>query len=255
MIKIRHCKKINLFYLFLIFLSLAVIYLTSIKKAIANMSSSNYELQMPNLNFSSGNVSSDNYKIGFTAGQLSPGKYNSEGFRALVGFWYLKTIIPFSFSISNNVVDFGDLSFGEPQTAATTIVVSAGGAGGYQVTVEENHQLLVPSIGAMILDTTGDEGDISENNAGLWANNTTYGFGYTMYGDDVPSPFPSSGPAGNYYKQFADISKGEIPQIIMSSDKVGVNRTATLTYKVNISPMQAAGRYHNVITYIATPTY
>jgi len=36
---------------------------------------------------------------------------------------------------------------------------------------------------------------------------------------------------------------------------VGKNRIATVTYKINTSASQAAGRYHNVITYIATPTY
>jgi len=221
----------------------------------AVMRSSDYELQMPNLNFASGNVSSTNYKLGFTGGQNAPGLYTSTGYKVMAGFWYLKTIIPFSFSISNTVVDFNSLSVGIASTAATTLTVSAGGAGGYQVTVQENHQLLIDSIGALIPDTTGDNGDISESNAGTWAQNTTYGFGYTLYGNDVPSPFPTSAPAGNYYKQFADASKNETPQIVMSRSAVGKNRTATLIYKVNVSATQPAGRYHNVITYIATPSF
>ncbi len=223
--------------------------------ARANMKSSDYELQMPNLNFSSGNVSSTNYQLGFTGGQLAPGEYSRAGFKVLAGFWYIKTIIPFTFSISNQLIDFGVLSAGIPKTATTDLTVSAGGAGGYQVTAEENNQLMVPTTEAIIADTTGDNGDISESNAGTWAQNTTYGFGYTLYGDDVPSPFPTAAPIGNQFKQFADRSKGETPQVIMSSLQVGKNRTATVTYKVNVSASQAAGRYHNVIMYIATPTY
>ncbi|MGB9637314.1 MAG: hypothetical protein ACPLY7_00770 [Microgenomates group bacterium] len=219
------------------------------------MRSSDYELQMPNLNFSSGNVSSTNYKLGFTGGQTSPGLYTSTGYKVMAGFWYIKTIIPFSFSISNTVIDFNSLSVGVASTAVTTLTVSAGGAGGYQVTVQENHPLLVDSIGAIIPDTTGDNGDITESNAGTWAQNTTYGFGYTLYGDDVPAPFPTSAPAGNSYKQFADASKNETAQVIMSRNAVGKNRTATLIYKVNVSATQLAGRYHNVITYIATPSF
>lgn len=227
----------------------------NLPKVSAKMQSDNYEIQMPNLNFSSGNVSSTNYKLGFTGGQNAPGEYSKAGYKLLAGFWYLKTIIPFTFSLSNSVIDFGVLSANTPATAQTIISVSAGGAGGYQVVVFEDHQLLVDSIGAIIPDTTGDNGDITESNAGLWAQNTTYGFGYTLYGDDVPSPFPSSPPPNSYYKQFADLSKSETPQIIMSSSSVGKNKTATLTYKINIPPTQPSGRYHNVITFIATPSY
>jgi len=223
--------------------------------ANANMKSSDYELQMPNLNFAAGNVSSTEYKLGFTGGQLAPGEYSRSGYKVLAGFWYLKTIIPFTFSISNQLIDFDVLSVGIAKTATTDLTVSAGGAGGYQVTAEENHQLMVPTTEAIIADTTGDNGDISESNAGTWAQNTTYGFGYTLHGNDVPTPFPTAGPAGSYYKQFADISKKEMPQVVMSSIQVGKNRTATVTYKVNVSASQAAGRYRNVIMFIATPTY
>jgi len=241
------------FYATVLIFALCTLHLS---EANAVMKSSDYELQMPNLNFSSGNVSSTNYKLGFTAGQNTSGQYTSTGYQLLAGFWYLKSAIPFTFSLSNQVIEFGNLSAGVPATDSTTLTVSAGGAGGYQVTAQENHQVLVNSIGAIIPDTTGDNGDITESTAGTWAQNTTYGFGYTMAGNDVPSPFPSSAPAGNSYKQFADISRNETAQIIMaSSNKVAENRTATLTYKINISSTQSAGRYHNVITYIATPTF
>jgi hypothetical protein len=222
------------------------------------MKSDDYELQMPNLNFVSGSGTSPNYKLGFTGGEMTPGAYTSTGFRVWAGFWYLKSIIPFTFSLSNQEINFGDLSSGVPQTATTNITVSAGGAGGYQVTVEENHPLMVYSIGATIPDTTGDNGDITQTNAGNWANNTTYGFGYTIYGNDVPSPFPTAIPTQiptTNFKQFADLSKNESPQVIMTSSKVGKNRSATLLYKINTSTSQAAGQYQNVITYIATPTY
>lgn len=245
-------KKFNFWLVFLIF---AVGNLLLSRNLWANMKSEDFEVQMPNLNFSSGNVSSTDYKLGYTGGQTAPGEYSRAGFKVLAGFWYLKTIIPFTFSVSNQIVDFGTLSTGVGQTATTVLTVSAGGAGGYQVTAQENHQLRVYSTGAMIPDTTGDSGDITQSNAGLWAENTTYGFGYTLYGDDVPTPFPTAAPAGNQYKQFSDTSKVESPEVVMSSAVVGKNRTATVTYKINISASQIAGRYQNVIMYIATPTY
>lgn len=222
----------------------------------ARMKSPDYEIQMPNLNFFSGGASNTGaYKMGFTGGQTAPGEYTSTGYRVLAGFWYLKTIVPFSFTISNQLIDFGSLTPGVPEYATTLLTVSSGGAGGYQVTAQENHPLMVYSSGHFIPDTTGDSGDITEETAGNWAQNTTYGFGYTLYGTDVVSPFPSVQPAGNQYKQFADISKNETPQVIMSSARVVKAHSATVTYKVNISANQPAGRYHNVIMYIATPTY
>lgn len=243
----------------LIFCLLATYYLLlATTPASAVMRSSDYELQMPNLNFAAGNVSSADFKLGFTGGQNMPGPYTSTGYQVLAGFWYLKTIIPFAFSLSNQLIEFGTLSAGVPSTNTTTMTVSAGGAGGYQVTVQEDHQMAVHSIGALIADTTGDNGDITESNEGDWALNTTYGFGYTVYGNDVPSPFPTAAPTGvptSPYKQFADMIKNETAQVVMSSNRVGKNRSATLLYKINISGTQAAGRYHNIITYIATPTF
>jgi hypothetical protein len=236
-------------------LLLVTCYLLHIKPAFSKMVSEDYELQMPNLNFSSGNMSSSGINLGFTGGQTASGEYSRDGYKLLAGFWYLKTIIPFTFTVSNQVIEFGSLSAGVPSLATTTLSVSCGGAGGYQVTAQENHQLMAFSTGGLIADTTGDSGDITYSNAGLWENNTTYGFGYTMHGQDVPTPFPTASPAGNYYKQFADASNSEGPEIIMYSESVGKNRTATVTYKINISASQPAGRYQNVITYIATPTY
>jgi len=234
---------------------ITIISFLAVSSAKANMSSPDYILQMPNLNFAAGNVTDGANHLGFTGGQNMPGEYTSTGYKVLAGFWYLKTIIPFSFTISNQLIDFGSLTPGVPSTAQTILTVSNGSAGGYQVTAQENHPLMVYSTGAKILDTTGDDGSITESLAGVWAQNTTYGFGYTLYGNDVPSPFPSAPPVSNFYKQFSDTSQNETPQIVMSSLNVGRHRTAVVTYKVNVSANQPAGRYQNVITYIATPTY
>jgi len=41
----------------------------------------------------------------------------------------------------------------------------------------------------------------------------------------------------------------------MSSTNVGRNRQATVTFKVNISPVQPAGSYQTIINFIATPSF
>ena len=96
-------------------------------------------------------------------------------------------------------------------------------------------------------------GNASESNASAWIQDTIYGFGFNMQGDDIPTDFVDS----TYFRQFADptASPPEEPQIVMSSSAVTRQSEATASYKLNISGTQAAGRYQNQIIYIATPIY
>jgi hypothetical protein len=72
-----------------------------------------------------------------------------------------------------------------------------------------------------------------------------------MTGDDIPADFSGL----TYFRQFANRSTSENPQIVMSSIYVGHNRQSTVTYKANISSIQTAGVYNNTITYTAIPSY
>jgi hypothetical protein len=198
----------------------------------------------------SGSKSSTNFNILDTVGQTAAGEYDSSGFKVKAGFPYIKTIIPFSFTISNLSLDLGTLV---PQTFSTTtntLTISAGGAGGYSVTALENHQLQLNNTATEIPDTTCDT-SCSETDADVWTNTDNYGFGYNMAGDDVPAAFVDS----TYFKQFADESAAETAQVVMSSNSVVSSETATVTYKANVSTTQAAGNYQNSIIFIATPGY
>jgi len=252
-VKYKISKRFKILALVLTF-EICVLSLAAKAAVAQTMDSTNYKIRMPNLNFSSGSPTSTDYKLGFTAGQTSPGLYSSTGYKVRAGFWYIKSIIPFSFSVSPTTIDFETLTAGSPTTQTITLTVWAGGAGGYQVTAQENKPLTSGSNNT-IADTTCDDGDCDEHTAKTWSEATTYGFGYTMYGNDVPTPFPTAAPAGNQYKQLTDISLNETPEPVMSSNKVGKNRSATVNLKVNISGTQAAGTYQNVLTFIATPSY
>lgn len=227
------------------------ILLTALLLAQAVINSPNYRIQFPNLNSGAGIPSSTNYKMDTTIGQTAPGLYSSTGYRVKAGFQYIHSIIPFSFSISKFLIDFGTLTPQTPVTDTSVLTVSAGGAGGYQVTARENHPLRVSGATETIPDTLCDSGSCSETTAGVWTSASTYGFGYNMAGDDIPAAFINN----TYFKQFADASLGESSQVIMSSANVGKSRQATITYKVNISQIQPAGSYQNIITFVATPTY
>lgn len=217
------------------------------------VSSDNYEVQMGNLNMGAGLPSSDSYKLGITGGQTAPGLYSSAGYKVRAGFWYIKSIIPFAFTISDLTIDFGTLTAQTPSTLTNMLSVSAGGAGGYQVTAIENDLLTSSGGTATIADTSCDGGGdtCDETTAKPWTGSSKYGFGYNMSGNDVPATFIDS----TYYRPFPSQTAEEQASTVMSRAQVGRDRTATVTYKINISGSQAAGDYQNYIMFIAVPTY
>lgn len=224
--------------------------LVALLLAQAVIKSTNYEIQMPNFNSGAGIPTSTNYKLDSTIGQTAAGPFSSTGYRVLSGFQYIHSIIPFSFTISSIAIPFGTLQPDTPQTIAQTLTVSAGGAGGYQVTAKENNPLKIlgssPTIDDTLCNTT-----CSEITAGVWNQTNKYGFGFNMAGDDIPADFTDS----TYFRQFADVSSAETAKVVMSSSRVYRSRTATVTYKVNISSLQEAGQYQNIIYYTAIPSY
>lgn len=236
----------------LLIITLIAFITPSVVKGVARMESDSYKLKFPNLNMTSGSKSSDNYNILDTVGQTAPGEYASSGFYVKAGFPYIKTIIAFSFTISDLSIDFGALTPGvfPSPLPANTLTVSSGGAGGYAVSASEDHPLQLPGTATNIPDTNCDT-NCDETTAAVWTNTAKYGFGYNLSGDDVPAAFINS----TYFKQFADESALETSQIVMGSINVGANRVATVTYKVNVSPTQSAGSYNNSIMFLATPTY
>ncbi|MGB9911598.1 MAG: hypothetical protein ACPLKP_03315 [Microgenomates group bacterium] len=243
-------KKYHIKYFSFFIFAICYLLFTIPIGAQSKIRSDNYEITWPNVNMGGGTPGSTNYQLGVTTGQTAPGLYSSTGYKVRAGFQYIHSIIPFSFSISDISVDFGTLSPQTPITQQATLKVSVGGAGGYVVKVSENHPL-TSTAGSTIPDTNCDNGNCSESQAQVWAQNTTYGFGFNMSGTDIPSDFINS----SYFRQFADRSLGESPQTIMSGPNVGRNKQATITYKVNISPLQSAGVYQNILTFLAIPTY
>lgn len=242
----------NIFKLTAILVITAVLLLIGFGKVLAQekIRSDNYIIQFPNFNSGAGIPSSDNYRLDSTIGQTAPGLYSSSGYKVRAGFQYIHSIIPFSFSISDFLIDFGTLTAQNPTTQTNTLTVSSGGAGAYSVKAEENEPLTTLDGSTSIPDTTCDA-SCTETSAGVWTQNTTYGFGFNVSGDDVPGDFID----GTYYRQFSDASLSEAPATVMTSSNVGRGRVATITYKVNVSSSQPGGTYQNIITYIAIPGF
>jgi len=171
-----------------------------------NVSSEGYNIQMGDVNMGAGLPTSSSYNLGLTGGQTAPGLFAANGYQILSGFWYIKTIIPFSFTIDDLSIDFGTLTPHQFSTKTNFLTVSAGGAGGYQVTASES-AVLTSFGGAATIPNTSCNGNgqtCGEESAAPWTDNTKYGFGYNMSGDDIPSDFIDS----TYFRPFSTVNSG-----------------------------------------------
>jgi hypothetical protein len=166
---------------------------------------------------------------------------------------------PFSFSISESLIDFGILSATNPVTRATTLTVTSPGTG-YQVFAFANHSLrtkasaLVSGTNASIPDTTCDNGSCSDVTAALWKNNLTYGFGFRCDAERqtlCPNGFDEK----EAYKQFSDLSKKETIKPIIQNNASTAYDEARITYRINIAGTQQKDAYSNMVTYIAVPNF
>ncbi len=228
------------------------------------MSNGSFRIEMGNLNSIAGESSGSNYNLNITSGETASGLYSGTNYKVRAGFQYIPRGAPFSLSISNTLIDFGVLSPTNPVTRTTTLTISNTKASSYQVTASENHQLIVNQTGAIIPDTTCDNGNCNQTRAGEWSNTLTYGFGYrcdsvSIASSGTSSPTCMTGDSSfssnkNYFKQFSDASKKENSEVVVKGGK-GKNQKATITYKVNIPSSQATGNYSNAVTYIATPNF
>ena len=256
-------SKFKTFYFLFVILPFAFCLLNSKPVFAQVMSNGSFKIQMGNLNSIAGESTGSNYNLSITSGETSPGLYSGTNFQVRAGFQYIPRSSPFSFSISNTLIDFGLLSPTNPVTRTTTLTISNSSAPSYQVTASENHQLQVVKTGAIIPDTTCDKGACSQTQAAEWSNILTYGFGYrcdsiSITSQDAKSPtcmkndasFSNSG----YFKQFADASKKESSQVLINGGK-GSAQKATVIYKVNIPSSQASGNYSNSVTYVAVPSF
>ncbi len=244
-------KKIK-YFTALIFLT--AIFISSFKIAYSdNLNSNNYRIQFGNLNIGGEKLNSGTYYLSTSVGQSVAEKFSSNGYIVKAGFQYLKSIIPFSFSISDISMEFGTLTPSSPSTQTTNLTVSFGGAGQYLVTAIEETPLKTFDGLNSIPDTSCDGGvnTCTTTSAKVWASTTKYGFGYNMSGNDIPADFTDS----TYFRPFPDRSAAASPVTLMSSTNVGKSRQSTVTFKINISNVQPAGTYRSVVNFTATPSY
>src|SRR3989339_172597 len=213
------------------------------------MLSPSYRIRFGNFNMTSGTKSSTSYSLTDTVGQTAAGLFDSNGYVVKAGFQYIYTLYDFAFAISDLSIDFGTLTPSSFSSGSNTLTVSAPGQG-YSVTAFET-QRLRSSSGDFVPDATCNSGTCTDSSAGIWDSTSAYGFGYNMVGHDIPGDFQDA----SYFRPFPDFSLGDSPAIVMSSSAAGENRSANVTYQVNVEGSQAAGNYTTSIVFIATPVY
>lgn len=237
--------------LFLFLTALFTIYCLRPNTPLAQtFDSASYHIDFGNFNMTSGKKSSTNYTLTDTVGQNAPGRYDTAGYVLKAGFQYLyESGIPLSFEISDTDLNFGSLTPNIGSTVTNTLTISTPTGHGYDILAIANHPLKY--LSSTIPDTKCDSGSCSESVSGVWTNNSTYGFGFNANGNGTSSYFTNS----TYFRQFADNSLGETAKILMSESTRVKDHSALITYKINISSLQAAGTYENSINFIAVPKY
>jgi hypothetical protein len=220
-----------------------------------NMSSNSYFLQFGNFNMGSGEFDrTDQFGLTYTLGQtaIGPfGEYGTSQYFIGSGFQYIYQIRQFSFSLSKLTIDFGELSPGFFANDNHTLTINTGSAGGYQIYVFEDRPLTQTNNPSEQIPNTTCNTGCTKSLAGIWDNPSNDGFGFNVVGDNVASDFINS----SYFRPFADNSLGEDMEIIMSSDNVAFDETATVTYQAVPSVSQAAGEYQTYVVFVAVPGY
>ncbi|MEX2007704.1 MAG: hypothetical protein WD992_02935 [Candidatus Levyibacteriota bacterium] len=185
--------------------------------------------------------------------QTMYGLFTGPNYKIQVGFENANTESPLKFSVSENLIDYGEITATDPVSRTNTISVSAPSSHGYTLQTFQDHSLKHNSSPTFIPDTTCDNGVCTQSIAQAWTGTLTYGFGYrcdpsTPLRTSTTNYCVSSFSDTNFYKPFSS----EIPQIVAAASS---ESRSQITYKVNIPGSQAPEFYSNKITFIAVPNF
>lgn len=242
--------------LFFIFLLLTINYslFTNIVYG-QHFTSPSFNIDWGNFNITSGRKTSTNYSLTDTVGQNAPGAYQNSGYFIKSGFQYIyDTFNQLSLSIDNLNISLGTLAAGSTSTATNTITISTPSGRGYQVLAQYNHPLTLVS-GTTIPDTSCDSNSCNPSTSGVWSDTNVYGFGYNVLGVNSSGTVTNVGTSSfftnsSYYRPFSQSG-----QAIIDETGPVKSHSARVTYKANVSAVQAAGTYQNSIIYTLVPKY
>lgn len=220
-----------------------------------NMENSMYKIQSGNIKTFSPDLNVSDYNLNDNSALIDATKITGFNFEVNLGDDYRKTMIPFSFSISDTQADFGSFSPTNPVSRNINLIIKNSKLAGYKVTAAQNHELTEAKKGSKIPDTTCDNGQCTETVSAKWDSTLAYGFGYRC--DSSKSSCVENDKSfelKNFFKQFPNSTDNESATTILSEGS-SLGQEASTTYKVNISSSQPSGSYSNSIIYLAIPSY
>lgn len=249
--EIRILRVLICFFIFLITQSLN----HSITPAsAAEMKSGNWKLETGGYNIGTDKLISGT-KVWQKLEATNPLGFEDAGYIIQTGFPYTKSALPFGFAIANTTFDLGPLTKEKQigQMPSTTLTVTTAGAASYQVLASENHPLRIIKGTTTINDTSCDNPDdaCTQKIAKIWTDNSKYGLGYNLSGQDIPTDFLGS----KYFRCFSNEENLEEPAVIMTELNPDREIQATITLKALAPDIQAAGVYDNIVTFLAIPGY
>lgn len=177
------------------------------------------------------------------------GLFEGANFKIQVGFERANNELPMTLSLSENLIDYGEILPTDPIIRTNNISVSNSYNQGYTLQAFENHPLSQISSSGIIPDTTCDNGICSDTVAQPWNGTLTYGFGYRCDKLSESNYCLADFSDTTSFKQFA---KEVEPQKVIEANR---DSSAQISYKINLSGAQATKFYNNKVTFIAIPNF
>jgi hypothetical protein len=200
-----------------------------------------YEFELGNFNF---------YEVGQQPVQKSTPQSVNLGTDQTIRI--VRSKEPIAYTLSDNSLNFGELSPGEPLIRSHEISVLENAQNGTQLYISENAAPTSPK-GIQLPDTRCDNGSCSEAVAAAWTSALSYGFGFrcdVLSGNgSCTTDFSHS----SFFRQIANNTAQEAPTKIMTTPSSLKKTTFEITYKINIPSSQELDAYTNTVSIIALP--
>jgi hypothetical protein len=152
-----------------------------------------------------------------------------------------------TFSSTNPILDFGELTADSTKQADTTLMIKH--KGGYQVEVEKED---ISGLSQKISDTTcnGGSDTCSPTHAAIWDDHTKKGIGYAMSGNDIPYDFFTT----DFFRPFNVFENKKSPAYIMSN--LYLNKQiaqSKMTLKLHTPINQTSSSYQMILHFAIVP--
>lgn len=224
-----------------------------------NLSSPNYHLELGNISFDGPTNAPQPREVGLPihpVKQEEPKElYDDKGYFVQEGFSYLNQDQAFTLTIQPTLISYDSLFPDQPLLKEVKLTINPGGSDSYQVLAALNGSLKTKSSQTIASTTCDDPArPCSTSVAALWDSANTYGFGFTVKGEDTLPDFDN----GHLFRSFADLH-GKEAQLVQIINGLGTaadsQRASTLRLKLNISENQPSGIYQSSLVFLALPSY